>query len=156
VVLGTCLNKRSPGVRLVVWAEFFSKVRSCSSSKTLCPVSSRQCRGHGRLHRVDINRCKRSRSRLIDGHERKRPALMKRNEIWRNRKQWTAQTTPYLQLRLGPPLPPRWSQIAITLAAKLNPSYSIARKIMVPTSLGWQHPVERAFVRRLGFRKILA
>jgi hypothetical protein len=51
---------------------------------------------------------------------------------------------------------PRRPQIAITLAAKPNPSYSIARRIMVPTSLEWQHPVERVFVCRPGFRKILA
>jgi hypothetical protein len=45
--------------------------------------------------------------------------------------------------------------------AKPNPSYSIARRIMVPTSpflsqhLEWQHPVERVFVRCPGFQKIL-
>jgi hypothetical protein len=42
------------------------------------------------------------------------------------------------------------------VAAKLNPLYSIARRIMVPTSLGWQHQVERIFVRRPGFWKTLA
>jgi hypothetical protein len=50
----------------------------------------------------------------------------------------------------------RRPQIATTLAAKINPSYSIARRIIVPTSLKWQHPVERVFVRRPGFWKILA
>jgi thiamine pyrophosphate-dependent acetolactate synthase large subunit-like protein len=58
--------------------------------------------------------------------------------------------------RLGNFVVPSRPQIATTLAAKPNPSYSIARRIKVPTSLEWQYPVEHVFVCCSGFWKILA